>query len=94
MEKTSMKQLIDGTAFVAKKTKKETEEIVKAFIEGIKLSLCKGNAVTVRDLGTFKLVHRKARQGYNPVTGETIIIPEKDTVKFVVSKAFKDVLNG
>ncbi|GAC1408475.1 MAG: hypothetical protein NVSMB56_20870 [Pyrinomonadaceae bacterium] len=34
--------------------------------------------------------HRKARDGRNPQTGETIKIPAKTTLKFRVSKAMKD----
>ncbi len=33
---------------------------------------------------------RKAREGRNPATGETIQIPAKTTLKFRVGKAMKD----
>jgi DNA-binding protein HU-beta len=42
--------------------------------------------------GFGKLVksQRKAREGRNPATGETIQIPAKTTLKFRVGKAMKD----
>lgn len=94
MEKTSMKQLIEGTALVTKTTQKQTEETVRAFIEELKLVLCKGNAVTIQGFGTIKPVHRNARKGHNPSTGEAINIPEHYTVKLAVSKKFRDTLNS
>ena len=46
-------------------------------------------------LGKLVLVNRKARQGRNPATGETIQIPAKTVVKFRVAKACKEaVLNA
>ena len=93
MKKTSMKQLIESTALVTKTTQKQTDEIVRAFIEELKLALCKGNTVTIQGFGTVKPVHRKERKGHNPATGEVINIPEHDTVTFSVARTFKDLLN-
>jgi len=45
-------------------------------------------------LGKLVLVNRKARQGRNPATGETIQIPAKRVVKFRVAKAAKDAILG
>lgn len=94
MEKTSMKQLIESTALVTKTTQKQTEETVRAFIEELKLVLCKGNAVTIQGFGTIRPVRRNARKGHNPATGESITIPAQDTVTFKVSKEFRNTLNG
>jgi DNA-binding protein HU-beta len=43
-------------------------------------------------LGKLVKVHRKAREGRNPATGETIQIPAKTVVKFRVAKAAKDTV--
>ena len=40
--------------------------------------------------GKLVLSQRKAREGRNPATGETIQIPAKTTLKFRVGKAMKD----
>lgn len=40
--------------------------------------------------GKLVLSHRKAREGRNPATGDTIMIPAKTTLKFRLSKPVKD----
>ena len=40
--------------------------------------------------GKIVLAKRKAREGRNPATGETIQIPAKTTLKFRIGKAMKD----
>ena len=40
--------------------------------------------------GKLVLAKRKAREGRNPATGETIKIPAKTTLKFRLGKAMKD----
>jgi len=52
------------------------------------------NSVTLPGLGKLVLVHRKARMGRNPATGEAIKIPAKKVVKFRVAKACKDAVLG
>jgi DNA-binding protein HU-beta len=42
--------------------------------------------------GKLVLSERKAREGRNPQTGDTIQIPAKTTLKFRVSKAMKDTV--
>ena len=71
---------------------------VKEFFE----ELCTLAAREVKSNGEFvlpgfgKLVksERKAREGRNPATGETIQIPAKRVVKFQVAKAAKDAILG
>src|SRR6059058_3415885 len=43
-------------------------------------------------LGRLKKVHRKARMGRNPQTGEAIQIKAKTTAKFYLAKAAKDAI--
>ncbi len=50
------------------------------------------NSFTIPGIGKLVLVNRKARQGRNPKTGETIQIPAKTVVKFRVAKAAKDAI--
>ncbi|MCL5097543.1 MAG: HU family DNA-binding protein [Candidatus Omnitrophica bacterium] len=52
------------------------------------------NSFTLPGLGKLVLVHRKARIGHNPATGETIKIPAKKVVKFRIAKAAKDAILG
>lgn len=52
------------------------------------------NGFTLPGLGKLVLVHRKARMGRNPATGEVIKIKAKKVVKFRVAKACKDSILG
>jgi DNA-binding protein HU-beta len=45
---------------------------------------------TIQGLGKLILVHRKKRKGRNPSTGQSIIIPAKNALKFRISKVAKD----
>jgi DNA-binding protein HU-beta len=45
-------------------------------------------------IGKLVLVHRKARVGRNPATGEAVDIPAKTVVKFRVAKACKESVMG
>ncbi len=53
----------------------------------------KGEDVRIPDFGTFKVAKRKAREGRNPATGETIQIPASIVPKFTPAKGLKDLLN-
>jgi len=52
------------------------------------------NGFTVPGLGKLVVVHRKARMGRNPATGEAIKIPAKKVLKFRIAKAAKDAVMG
>lgn len=48
---------------------------------------------TVPGFGKLVKATRKAREGRNPATGDTIQIPAKTTVKFRLGKAMKDAVS-
>ncbi len=78
------------------KTLAENTELSKAqvttFLEELaKLSYTEAkDGFTIPGIGKLVLVDRKARQGRNPATGETIQIPAKTVVKFRIAKACKE----
>jgi len=47
---------------------------------------------TLPGFGILKLQQRAARVGRNPATGESINIPKKTVVKFILSKACKEAI--
>ena len=49
-----------------------------------------GESIRIPDFGTFKPVIRSARMGINPKTKEPLRIPEKKSVRLVVSSKFFD----
>ena len=52
----------------------------------------KGGKVTLVGFGTFSKIHRKARKGRNPQTGEPIKIKATNTVKFKAGKKLRDAV--
>lgn len=72
------------------KTKKEIGEIIEALVELACSETKKHGEFTLPGLGKLVKKRRDARQGRNPLTGETIQIPAKTVVKFRIAKATKD----
>lgn len=82
--------IIEKMAADAEISKTAAGKALNAFIEGISTSVKKNKKVTLVGFGTFSLTKRKARQGRNPRTGETIKIKASKSPKFTPGKAFKD----
>ncbi len=70
----------------------QAQKAFHSMLEGMKGSLKKGERITVSGFGSFELIKRKARQGRNPRTGQTISIPSKKNVRFIPSRSFKESL--
>lgn len=83
-------ELISVVAEKAGLTKKDTEKVVNAVFDGIGDALAKGDKVQVIGFGTFDVRERKAREGRNPATGDTITIPAVKVPVFKAGKALKD----
>jgi len=75
------------------KTKKEATEYVDNILYIIQDNLAKGNDISFVGFGSFTVKTRKAREGRNPQTGETIQIKEKKVIKFKAGKALEDEVN-
>jgi DNA-binding protein HU-beta len=90
----SKQDLIDAIAQHADLTKEKAGVAVNAMITYIEQTLQKGQEVSIPPLGKFKVTKRKARDGRNPTTGQTIKIPESNVPKFQPSKTLKDAVNG
>lgn len=93
MAKTLTKsQIAASIAETVGLTKKQATETIEALVN-LAYKNAK-NTFTLPGIGKLVLVNRKARQGRNPATGETIQIPAKRVVKFRVAKACKDAILG
>ena len=68
-------------------------DALEAVLDGITGALASGSNVTLVGFGTYSVSHRKAREGRNPRTGETIQIKASNLAKFKAGKALKDALN-
>ena len=78
-EKTGMKRA---------QVKELFEELANLAVKEVKSS----GEFVIPGFGKLVLSERKAREGRNPQTGETIQIPAKTTLKFRVGKGMKDTV--
>ena len=85
--------LIESHATKLDLQKTLAERIVNTMFDDIEGALQKGDKVNISGFGTFAVSARKARQGRNPKTGETIEIPASKSAKFKAGKSLKDKLN-
>jgi DNA-binding protein HU-beta len=86
-------ELITSMAEKSGLTKKETEAVLKAFVESVEEALEKGEKVQLVGFGTFETRERAARTGRNPRTKEEIQIPASKVPVFKAGKEFKDIVN-
>jgi nucleoid DNA-binding protein len=84
--------LIDKIAAVASLTKADAGRALDATLDAVKLSLKKGQKVTLVGFGTFSVSKRKARKGRNPRTGQEIKIAATKVPKFTAGKTLKDFI--
>jgi DNA-binding protein HU-beta len=84
--------LIDVVSEKAGLTKKDTAAVVDTILDSIVDSLKRGEKVSFVGFGTFEAKTRKAREGRNPATGETIQIPARVVPSFKAGRALKDAL--
>ena len=86
-------ELIDKIAADAKISKTAAGDAIDSFIDGIVSALKeKDGKFTLTGFGTFSKSLRKAREGRNPQTGETIKIDAHTVVKFKPGKKLKDAM--
>jgi DNA-binding protein HU-beta len=86
--------LIESLATKLDLQKTLAERVVNTMFDDIEAALHKGDKVNISGFGTFAVSARKARQGRNPKTGETIEIPASKSAKFKAGKSLKDKLNN
>ena len=83
-------ELVEKVANQTGLTRKRSREAVGAIISAITDSLSREEKVTLVDFGTFQVRERKAREGRNPQTGQTIQIPGKKVPKFKPGKGLRE----
>ena len=73
-------------------TKKDAEAALNACTAVVTDALKSGDSVQLIGFGTFEVRERAARQGRNPLTGETIKIAAAKVPAFKSGKALKDAI--
>ncbi len=77
-----------------KLNKSQLEIVIDTFFESIIIALKKKKIVEIRSFGTF--FSKKIKEKFsarNPKTGELIYVPEKNKIRFRISKKFIKYLN-
>ena len=82
-------ELIERVSKKTKMTKTQTEITLDAAIEVIQKAVSSGEEVKIVGFGTFDRASRKQRNGRNPKTGSTIVIPASRVPRFRPGKEFK-----
>jgi DNA-binding protein HU-beta len=83
-------ELVDAVAEKASVTKKEADHVITATIEAIMEAVSEGKKVTLVGFGSFEPRERKEREGRNPKTGDTMVIPATTVPAFSAGKLFKE----
>ena len=86
--------VINAIADQAGISKKEAAAAFDAFVNYISDACQSGERCAIPGLGSFSVTERKAREGRNPRTKETITIPASKNVRFKAGKDLRDVLNA
>ncbi len=85
-------ELVDKVAEKADVTKKQADAVITAAVEAIMETVSSGDKVTLVGFGSFERRDRKEREGRNPKTGETMVIPATKVPAFSAGKQFKEMV--
>src|SRR6266508_3893458 len=85
-------ELVDQVAATVQLPKNKTEAVITGFLQGIMDALQVGDKVELRGFGSFRLRHRKPREGRNPRKGNPVQIPAKAIPTFAAGKAFQETV--
>ncbi|HET7318173.1 MAG TPA: integration host factor subunit beta [Nitrospirota bacterium] len=75
-------------------TRKQVEVVVNTVLDGIKDALSREDKVEIRGFGSFRVRHRRAKEGRNPKTGETVQVPPKKVPFFKAGKEMREMVDG
>ena len=86
-------ELVEAVAAASGLTKADATRAIDATFATITEALKAGNKVPVAGLGTFAVSQRGERNGRNPQTGATVVIPARKAVTFKAGTALKESVN-
>jgi len=92
MAKMTKSQILSALSDSTGVSKKDVVALMDKLTSMAYVEVKKNGEFVVPGIGKLVKVQRKAREGRNPATGETIKIPAKTVVKFRVAKAAKEAV--
>jgi len=87
------KELAEAVARKTDESNADAMRAVDAVLDTIQSELQQKDAVRLPGFGTFSVSHRKAREGRNPQTGQTIQIKASNQPTFRAGKGLKEAVN-
>ena len=87
-------EIIDSLSKSTGFTKKDVNLLLDEFAKLAYSEAKKNKKFTIPGIAIMKVVHRKAKVGRNPATGEQITIPAREVIKITVAKPCKDAVLG
>lgn len=72
--------------------KQDIHQMINAFVDIVIELVSSGRGIKLLGFGRFDRVKIKARMGRNPRTQEPLQLPERNGVRFLAGKAFKNAL--
>lgn len=87
-------ELVDAVAERAGVSKKQAGTVLTSALDTIMEAVSNQDKVTLVGFGSFQSRERKEREGRNPKTGETMIIPAVTVPVFSAGKNFKEVVGS
>ena len=85
-------ELIATMAETSGVSKKDTEQVLNAFIATVQKTLKQDGKVQIPGFGSFEVRERAARSGRNPLTGGAIEIAAAKVPAFKAGKGLKDAI--
>ena len=87
------KEIINNLSSVIGFSSKSIQKIIEEIIEIISSNLKDQKKMNLKNLGSFKVVLKKEREGRNPKTKEKFKIKSRNAVQFKVSESLKKKIN-
>ena len=72
---------------------RDVENITSIVLEKITSTLENEGRVEIRGFGSLSVRRRQSKNGRNPITGESVFVPEKKAPVFKSGKGLRDRLN-
>lgn len=88
------REIVKSIAERAALTQAQTSEVIELLLEAIRETVIEERRVELRNFGVFELKVRRARKARNPLTGETLPVPERQAVVFRPGRAFEEQLRA
>lgn len=85
-------EMVSAVASKTKLKKRDAEKVINTVFEVIQEALAKDERVQLIGFGSFEVRERKAHQGRNPMTGETIQVKASKRPVFKAGKQLKALI--